>query len=377
MASELVRLTCRGGIASGFLLLMVTLVSCSQGPGDPANTMTRLHTAIDSGQRVTFESLVDVETFSSALAEDFVSYGVPVAIREPGEEPSVAEIFGVRTSADLRSVFATEIATKLRALAGGEPFEEALAGEPGGRELNLTLMASILGIRPGTYDTLAAVERDGDVAIAGIRFRNPHMDTTVTFEVVLERGESNWVVKRPYNVADLISAVDEHRQTLISRSNHQAVNRLNRHLEFGPVAVYDRRSGGRLLIEITNANDRTIEGGRIGFRTPEDDHLGNPAFSVTLGELGPGESTLFGVDVPPGTLREHPDLLDDENVTPYPLELRFMADDGQGMAGMPIVATWEKYVEHLNAIDPARSGEPGKDNRTAHTPSLGNREAGS
>lgn len=339
------------------LLLLVCLSSCSQDLGKPADTMARLHTVIDSGQRATFESLVDVEAFSAALAADFVSYGVPVAIRTPGETQSVAEIFDIRASSDLRSVFATEIATKLRALAGGEPFGEALAGQPGGRELDLTLMASILGMRSSTYDTLTGVERDGDVAIAGVRFRSPPMDTTLVFEVVLERGESNWVVKRPYNVADLISAVDRRRQTLISRSNHQALNRMKRHLEFGHVAVFDRRSGARLLIEITNASGRMIEGGRIGFRTPDDDHLGNPAVSVTLGDLAPGESSLFGVEVPPATMREHPELHNDEHVTPYPLALRFRTAGDQRKSGMPIVGTWDEYLEHLDALDSLQSGE--------------------
>lgn len=260
----------------------------------PEYALSQIRDAVQERNALKFERYVALEPFSEALVDDVFSFTLQSTLEESsGGLEALGSAIGANLLDQLKPTAASLVQSSIReSIETGKAdsiFESASAKQG---DVQLSKLLQSAAVDPSGFKGLGDIQREDDVAIVGLRFRNAPLDTTVTFKVKLETRDGRWTVTQPYDLPRLLRAVDDRQERLIADANEKIRSRLRGMVDLGDVDVTYRQPclycDERLVVDvpITNASQDTFDLVQVAL--------------TWLGEPLDEEARVGARDIPPG-----------------------------------------------------------------------------
>ena len=238
---DLLRTPWVAGVVSLIVILGAAgIMTWSRYRSSPDYVLARIRDAIRDHNRLEFQRFVDIEQFAESAADDFVSAAVLQQLDgETGGWGALGTMLGAGLVEQLKPALATRLRSGiLNAVESGQ-YDEFLEGptdEAGGdREINLAEFASRTAALPQTFAGLSEVQRSGDLAIVGLRFESATLDTVLTLNLRMEKGNSAWRVVALDNLSGYLERVTARQASILAAENELVAERLSGFVELGPL----------------------------------------------------------------------------------------------------------------------------------------------
>lgn len=266
----------------------------------PAYALGQLREAVEEQNTLKFERYAQIDHFAEAFVDDVFSVTTQQAFAEAGSGDgwgALGRAFGMSMIEKLKPAAANMAESAIReAVETGRAdsvIREASAQEG---QVSLASMAEAAAINPKGYQGMTEVNEQGDVATVGFRFHSSVYDTTVTFQVKMEKQDDRWQVTEPYDFGRLLRAISERKDSLLARANRTMQAEADSIMEFGELR---RRTSApcaycsddlHVELPVTNTTDQPLSLVSVVLEYGGEP-LDDGDFSlISLREIAPGET---------------------------------------------------------------------------------------
>lgn len=234
----------------------------------PEYSIGQMRTALAEGNRLRFERYVDVP----ALADQAIEAVISRALMESVESSSSGfAILGASLGAGIIKQMQPAVAAALRTaiLASVESghldslFTDSDPSTDNDRNINLAAIGQAVAADRVRFEGTTDVEREGDLATIGFRFRSEPLDTTLVMLMRLQRSDARWRMVSFDNLEHYLEQVSELQENKLAEFNEGARKQLDSMVELGEFKP-GRRDGiygvfyYDVSISVTNISPDTI-----------------------------------------------------------------------------------------------------------------------
>ena len=161
-------------------------------------------------------------------------------------------------------------------------------------------------IAPEHFVGLGEFLREGNSALAALRFLHPHLGTILTLQITMERVDGRWIVREVENLDSYVSDVVGLRRRRLEEASAEQKAKAAQYVQMGvPARTIEwsyRASTGRpglglrIRVPVVNISHRPIHIGSAELLPHDDDDVALPLAVVDAGpdsttRLAPGDST--------------------------------------------------------------------------------------
>jgi hypothetical protein len=254
-----------GAVVGCVLVLVATGGGYSFYTGSPQYALAQAAKAVESRDRLVFERHVDVEAIVTSGIDDILA-GLMADLAQGDAMDGFAALgaaLGAAMVEGMKPMIRT--AAKEAVYSGIESGD--LAGALSTAKANDFSLGEVAGGSLGrsALEGLGKVRREGDVAIAPLRFRESDLDTTLVLELRMERTNKVWRVVALHNLRQFMETLTELQEAAVAAENARIEAELATLIQIGAVnrAIRDQGWFSRslvLTIEVTNTSQGTITG---------------------------------------------------------------------------------------------------------------------
>lgn len=338
------------------LAILVTALGIWYHRGTPGYALSEIQQAIAEGNQLRFQRYVDLDRFLSAAVDQAMSYGLAGEVSDPDSSglEALGALFGSAMAEQMKPAVVQMIRREiLDGIADGtleDAFrQEAISDEEAG--LNLADLSVQTGATPASFRGLDDVVTEGDMALAGLRFHQEHLDTTLSLQLRLERTDRRWIVVAPEGLDRYLLGIDRLQQSHLAELNAEQAEEISRVVEVGT----PRRTSERMFTLTTYEFEvpvRNVGNAPVHLRLGWLISRGGDRSSgeILFGErdrLEPGDSTMMTATALDGITSELSDDLRTGPVEDLQLELSLVVGEGDEARYLGAYASWDEYLERV------------------------------
>ncbi len=211
--------------------------------GTPQYALAQIEQSIREHDRFAFQTFVDLDRLVLALVDQVVGQALVESVTDP--ESDGWEALGAAMGSAMANQMKPALSTALRgavleAVETGR-FDGIFAPSESDREINLALFQQTTGADAEAFAGVAGVDRLGDAARVGLRFRHPELDTTLVLHMRMEQTGERWQVVAPDDLDRYLKVLGELRETRVAAANREIGEETRQLVELGDSAGLARR----------------------------------------------------------------------------------------------------------------------------------------
>jgi len=336
----------------------------------PAYSLAQIRGAIEEGNRLRFQQYVDLDRFLTEAMDQLIGQ---TAIERPTDDDATG--FGALGAALGRALADQMKPAMVQGLRGAvldgvesgrfsEAFAEDEADSDESIPIGLADLGGSTGATPQAFEGIGTITREGDVALAEMRFRHVQLDTTLALQLRMERVDRHWLVVAPENLDSYIRRVETLRNRRLIEINSERREEVFSYLRLGmPERQRERLLSAEvidILVPVRNVSDTPVHL-LLGWLVPSD--RSGADREVLLSEvdrLAPQDSTVLKATLIHGMSGDVPPVYRLDDPAGLDIEIALIAGDEETVKYVGPFANWEQYMAWL--ADPQAWGE---DLRTA------------
>lgn len=293
----------RSLIAGGALGLILLLGGGSYWTyqGTPTYALSQIEEAAREGNRLRFEQYVDLDRFLTTSVDHVVGQAFIEQMEDEDESGfgAIGNALGVALTEQFKPAAVQMLRrATLDAISEGrldrvfEGDDDATSDEG----IDLENLGQTTGAVPESFEGIDEIVKEGDVALVGLRFRQPLLDTALSVQIRMERDGRRWRVVEPEDLGGHIARVEKLRAAHLAEMNVAERAMVREYLEIGvPVRTSQRlytTTIHELDVPVRNISKEPVNL-RLGWlKVPGSNDTGEILLS-DRDRLGPGESTVL------------------------------------------------------------------------------------
>lgn len=330
----------------------------SRYTGSPEYALKQIGASIEERNRLRFQTYVDLDRLLPALVDQLVGQAMLESLGSDEADgfqalgAALVSAFGEQIKPALTQALRSAI---LRAVDQGS-LDSLYAATDTANGIDLTEIGTGTGVRAERFRGLAAIQREGDVALAGFRFFHPHLDTTLVLQVRMERVGDRWMVVAPENLGSYLQEVQKLRREHLDRLNAEVSDRVARILELGPYERERERFGrltvARITQRVTNRSERPVHLAFGWLEPPGDSEADREILLADRDDLGPGDSTTLTAALYGTADSPVPSVYWSGDLEGFATSLSLVVGEGDSAEYVGPYGDWEEYLARLE--DPNR-----------------------
>lgn len=322
--------------------------------GSPEYSLGQMRAAMADGKRLRFERYVDVPALADQAIEAVIGR---VLMESVASSSSGFGILGASLGAGVVKQMQPALTAALRnsilkSVESGHldsVFAVTESTDEGGRNINLALVGRAAAVDLSQFRGTTEIEREGDVATIGFRFRSEPLDTTLVLRARLERSDRRWRVTGFDNLDSYLAEVSELQELKLDEVNMRNRKVLDYIVKAGEPR---RRMRGRsynqyleVRVPVTNLSNDTITTVLV-FLTGLEGTKQNQALVLENPPLPPGKTENVWTIVDYNRFIDwHTQLRFSESLAP---EIWFVTQETGGEEySEQMYITWEEYLSDV------------------------------
>lgn len=318
----------------------------------PEYALRKIERAVRNHDVVAFEKHVDVERTSASFVDQMVAFTAADLLRGSGDQKgleAMGTVMGVQMMEGLKPAMVQALqAGLLRGVESGS-VDSAFARPSEG--------FSSMGLGDSALQGLAGVRRNGSTAVADLRIRPEHLDTTLLVSAKMERVDGQWRVVGLNNFGAFLQTLDELQERRLAAVNDSASKRMLQLVEFGDMRRTPLRGRDTtyLLMEVPVRNRGTSPltwaalvypaGGANNVQVAMWDTIAPNAIGRATGGI------VYSPSVP-----EQRALHDGATGTSNALTVGLAVLHGGKADTVYFFGNWDEYTSYMDRRSPSRAG---------------------
>jgi hypothetical protein len=188
----------------------------------PEYALSQIRSAIRDHNRLRFQTYVDMDRLVPAVVDQVVGYALLESFSADSSNGLAA--LGAAVGTGLANQMKPALTQALRS-AVLEAVEtgslDSLYSAPAdtSRQVDLAVFSRSTGATAESFEGLSGIQREGDAASVGFRFRQEALDTSLVVHLRMERNQGRWRIVSPDDLDQYLKALAALRQAYVSARN--------------------------------------------------------------------------------------------------------------------------------------------------------------